>query len=71
MSRWTKLAAVTAAVAGLTVGPGCGMFDECDDCDQTQTTKYPRHDGEVQIPPPPPGPSLPPGAGIHTEGDRR
>jgi hypothetical protein len=45
MTRSMKLAALAGALAVLTVGPGCGMFDGyCDDCDTTgsYSTEYQR-----------------------------
>ena len=45
MTRSMKLAALAGALAVLTVGPGCGMFDGyCDDCNTTgsYSTEYQR-----------------------------
>ena len=76
MTRSMKLAALARALAVLTVGPGCGMFDGyCDDCDSTTT-----HTAELQrdgLPTPrdvgtqptadfTPGATAPAGAGVYT-----
>jgi hypothetical protein len=44
MTRSMKLAALAGALAVLTVGPGCGVFDGyCDDCtDASHSTEYQR-----------------------------
>jgi hypothetical protein len=84
MTRSMKLAALAGALAVLTVGPGCGMFDGfCDDCDTkgNYSTQYqrdglptPRDVGTQQPadftpgPTTPTGTATPMGAGVHTGG---
>ena len=76
MTRSMKLAALAAALAVLTVGPGCGMFDGyCDDCDTTgsYSTEYqrdglptPRDPAASQPAAFTPGTAAPAGAGVYT-----
>jgi hypothetical protein len=40
MSRSRKLAALVGALAVLSTGPGCGVFDGFCDCDDGYTTEY-------------------------------
>jgi hypothetical protein len=74
MNRVTKCAWLAAAIAGLTAGPGCGVFDEYEDYDRQSTQYYPQGEG----PPPPPQvgqpqiPSASPaGPGIYNEVDKK
>ncbi len=74
MTRSKKLAALAAALAILTVGPGCGVFDGfCNDCDDvSHGTEYQR-DGlptprDAGAQPPAdftPGANAPTGAGVY------
>lgn len=72
MTRSKKLAALAAALAVLTVGPGCGVFGGyCDDCD-SHSTEYQRdglptpRDGGAQPPADfTPGAAAPTGAGVY------
>jgi hypothetical protein len=75
MTRSMKLAALVGALAVLTVGPGCGVFDGfCDDCDTTtgHSTEYqrdglptPRDTGAQPAVDFTPGAAAPTDAGVH------
>ncbi|HET6573276.1 MAG TPA: hypothetical protein VFG68_06720 [Fimbriiglobus sp.] len=82
MNRSMKLAALAGALAVLTFGPGCGLFDGyCDDCNTpgSSSTEYQRdglptpRDVGAQLPAAftpgattPTGPAAPMGAGVYT-----
>jgi hypothetical protein len=74
MTRSMKLAALAGALAVLTVGPGCGVFDGfCNDCeDTTHSTEYqrdglptPRDTGAQPAVDFTPGTAAPTGAGVY------
>jgi hypothetical protein len=74
MTRSMKLAALAGALAVLTVGPGCGVFDGfCDDCDTAaHSTEYqrdglptPRDVGTQPTADFTPGAAAPTDAGVH------
>jgi hypothetical protein len=73
MTRSMKLAALAAALAVLTVGPGCGTFDGfCDDCDDVSHSAEYQRDGlptprDTGVPPVDftPGAAAPTDAGVH------